>query len=144
LDSRTIGAALAAVVSLAACDVADPREILTPGEIVVDYDPASDTRLHVPDSSEAGGALAVSLWTAGNACVRMGRTDVGVSGDTVTIEPLDWVRTGTGVACADVLLLIDHSVDLQLPPADSAWVVIRGREFASGDPVEIEQVVVVR
>jgi hypothetical protein len=142
LDSRTIGAALAAVVSLAACDVADPREILTPGEIVVDYDPASDTRLHVPDSSEAGGALGVSLWTAGNACVRAGRTDVGVSADTVTIEPLDWVRTG--VACADVLVLIDHSVDLQLPPADSAWVVIRGREFASGDPVEIEQVVVVR
>jgi hypothetical protein len=65
-----------------------------------------------------------------------------VSADTVTIEPLDWVRTG--VACADVLVLIDHSVDLQLPPADSAWVVIRGREFASGDPVEIEQVVVVR
>jgi hypothetical protein len=130
------------VVALAACDVSDPREILSPGEIVVDYDPASDTRLHVPDSSEAGGALAVSLWTAGNACVRMGRTDVGVSGDTVTIEPLDWVRMG--VACADLLVLIDHSVDVQLPPADSAWVVILGREFASGDPVEIEQVVVVR
>jgi hypothetical protein len=72
----------------------------------------------------------------------MGRTDVGVSGDTVTIEPLDGVRMG--VACADLLVLIDHSVDVQLPPADSAWVVILGREFASGDPVEIEQVVVVR
>jgi hypothetical protein len=133
---------LVAVVSLAACDVSDPREVLSPGEIVVDYDAASDTRLNVPDSSEAGGALAVSLWTAGNACVRAGRTDVGVSGDTVTIEPLDWVRTGG--PCNDILVLIDHSVDVQLPPADSAWVVIRGREFPSGDPVEIEQVVVAR
>jgi hypothetical protein len=133
---------LVAVVSLAACDVSDPREVLSPGEIVVDYDAASDTRLNVPDSSEAGGALAVSLWTAGNACVRAGRTDVGVSGDTVTIEPLDWVRTGG--PCNDILVLIDHSADVQLPPADSAWVVIRGREFPSGDPVEIEQVVVVR
>jgi hypothetical protein len=133
---------LVAVVSLAACDVSDPREVLSPGEIVVDYDAASDTRLNVPDSSEAGGALAVSLWTAGNACVRAGRTDVGVSGDTVTIEPLDWVRTGG--PCNDILVLIDHSADVQLPPADSAWVVIRGREFPSGDPVEIEQVVVAR
>jgi hypothetical protein len=133
---------LVAVVSLAACDVSDPREILSPGEIVVDYDAASDTRLNVPDSSEAGGALAVSLWTAGNACVRAGRTYVGVSGDTVTIEPLDWVRTGG--PCNDILVLIDHSADVQLPPADSAWVVIRGREFPSGDPVEIEQVVVAR
>jgi hypothetical protein len=65
-----------------------------------------------------------------------------VSGDTVTIEPLDWVRTGG--PCNDILVLIDHSADVQLPPADSAWVVIRGREFPSGDPVEIEQVVVAR
>ena len=99
-------------------------------------------RITVPDTVTAGQSFTVTVDSYGNACVRLGPTEVDVIPGGAVVTPLDFVATG-GI-CADILLTFEHEASLSLTDFGAHTVVVRGREMPNGPVVNFPHEVWVR
>ena len=117
-----------------------------PGAIVF-YGDTSAVELSA-DTVRVGQPLRVSATTFGGGCTRAAGMRTGVRGLQAALTPLDSVYTpGPNEGCDDILIALEHSVEVAFERAGEARVVIRGVEQGPGtrgsEEVRLERTVVV-
>lgn len=133
---------IAAVVLLAACGISEPKELRVLGRI---DQSASQPRVVVPGSVVAGESFVVTVVTTIRGCQRAGDTESSVEGTTATVTPFDveFIQR-PGVICDNALLDAEHEATVVFSSTGPALVVIRARDLASDEEIELQFPVVVQ
>jgi hypothetical protein len=129
-------ASAALLVALAACGISEPIEDRLVG--IVDEEAEGVPAVSVPEQVVVAEAFEVTVRTVGGACVRKGDTEVESGGDTATVTPYDhFAVPRPGLGCIPTAETFQHTVELSFANAGDAWVVVRVRERAEGEPTEL-------
>lgn len=94
----------------------------------------SDPHIVAPDSVDAGSEFSLVTRTYGNACVRLGPTEVTQGASAAIVVPSDYRRISGG-PCQDELLSFDHEVVLLFSERGVATITLKGR-VSPGDSAQ--------
>ena len=111
---------------------------------------SANDALEAPATALAGEDFQVTITTTGSGCERAADTGVIVSENGATVMVYDFTRaTRPGVACADILKRLRHTVTLRFTKRGKALIRVWGRRVGSdtpmaGAPTVLERHVTVR
>lgn len=126
------------IATLNACSIFGPEEERRIGKIRLD-DP--EPQVLVPDSTSVGASFAVTIWTSGDGCDRVGDTEVDGRPLFTQITPYD-IRDISRDLCPSVLRSFLHEVSLRFNEVGTATVLVKARD-QHGVPIELDYEVVV-
>jgi hypothetical protein len=121
-------------------DPVNPPSGMRPGVLEFYGDSVHAT---IPSTAAAGSAAVIRVLTWGDGCLRMGQTDVSITGRRVVIRPYDLIPDPATV-CNMILLAVEHEAEVQLSEAGTWDIAIHGTRMPGDERIVARRYISVR